>query len=402
VHFRPGVGADGRETFTPRTVIYDLKGGFGSLRKVNALYELDEDRAPSSGAWGGTPLVRPQPPIEPSPYQVALESGIEPPELTKEAVRYWSDFNRVYFHPRSIVQLNEYELNSSLVPFENWSTGEELFDNLDKEHDLLDRDVRPFAEEADQMQGFQIMASVDDAWGGFAAKYMDRLRDEYGKTAMWVFGIEDGIKSVPRAKQFLNLSNTSRSISGITEHASLYIPLSMPQGPFPSYLDIDPSSLWHTSALFSTAVETMTLPTRLRRLEHGGQSMDELGAALNVNGSQNIARLQMSIEKGQKDDADGTPQTVHTISAFRDERIRHDNQGGTDGSVTSFDLDFFPTEDALPLLSRGQNRSPKTAHTFGQVESSRGYKDTASPEDDDFDGMQRAKRRAAGLPIIHK
>lgn len=51
VHFRPGIGADGTETFTPRTVIYDLKGGFGTLRKINALYELDEDRAASAGAW---------------------------------------------------------------------------------------------------------------------------------------------------------------------------------------------------------------------------------------------------------------------------------------------------------------------------------------------------------------
>jgi len=39
VHWRPGLGADGAETFMPRTVIYDLKGGFGSLRKTNALYD---------------------------------------------------------------------------------------------------------------------------------------------------------------------------------------------------------------------------------------------------------------------------------------------------------------------------------------------------------------------------
>ena len=51
VHFRPGVGADGSETYTPRTVIYDLKGGFGTLRKTNALYELSEDFNPGQGLW---------------------------------------------------------------------------------------------------------------------------------------------------------------------------------------------------------------------------------------------------------------------------------------------------------------------------------------------------------------
>lgn len=34
----------------PRTVIYDLKGGFGSLKQINALYEIEEDGPPQS-AW---------------------------------------------------------------------------------------------------------------------------------------------------------------------------------------------------------------------------------------------------------------------------------------------------------------------------------------------------------------
>lgn len=51
VHFRPGIGADGTETFLPRTLIYDLKGAFGTLRKYNALYELSEDQAPAQGLW---------------------------------------------------------------------------------------------------------------------------------------------------------------------------------------------------------------------------------------------------------------------------------------------------------------------------------------------------------------
>ncbi len=187
-------------------MIYDLKGGFGTLRKLNALYELEEDRSATTGVWNGSaPVIRPQAPIEPSAYQVALEIGSTLPEIKKEDVRYWSDFNRCYFHPKSVVQLNEYELNSALMPFENWETGEELFNSLDKEHDLLDRDLRPFAEEADQMQGIQIMASMDDAWGGFAAKYLDRLRDEYGKTTVYVWGLEDSLKSTPRVKEHLYL-----------------------------------------------------------------------------------------------------------------------------------------------------------------------------------------------------
>ena len=54
IHFRPGLGADGQETYLPRTLIYDLKGGFGSLRKINQLYEAADDHGVGGaqrGVW---------------------------------------------------------------------------------------------------------------------------------------------------------------------------------------------------------------------------------------------------------------------------------------------------------------------------------------------------------------
>ena len=65
-----------------------------------------------------------------------------------------------------------------------------MFNSLDKEHDLLDRDLRLWAEECDQMQGVQVFAGADDAWGGFAGRYAERIRDEYGKVEIWVWGME--------------------------------------------------------------------------------------------------------------------------------------------------------------------------------------------------------------------
>ena len=55
VHFRPGLGARGEETYTPRTLIYDLKGGFGGLRKWGGLYDQqlsgDEAAEQGKGVW---------------------------------------------------------------------------------------------------------------------------------------------------------------------------------------------------------------------------------------------------------------------------------------------------------------------------------------------------------------
>lgn len=210
----------------PRTVVYDLKGGFGSLKKINALYDIADDNnssssniqqhtsGPSSSLWSGRTVVQKSDPIAPSAYQQSLDTGLEPPQLTTETVRYWSDFNRVFYHPRSIVQLNEYELNSSLVPFERWETGEELFASLDKEHDIVDRDLRPFVEESDQMQGIQIMATLDDAWGGFASRYAERLRDEYGKTTIWVWGLQENFQGVNRVSRILLSFSHDDQLSG--------------------------------------------------------------------------------------------------------------------------------------------------------------------------------------------
>lgn len=126
-------------------------------------------------------------------YQQDLEAGVlETRALSTENVRYWSDFNRVFYHPRSIIQLNEYDLHSRLKPFETWEVGEELFRDLNREHDLLDQDFRPFAEECDLLQGVQIITSADDAWGGFAARYLDQLRDEFGKASTWVWALQSG------------------------------------------------------------------------------------------------------------------------------------------------------------------------------------------------------------------
>ncbi|GLI81167.1 mtDNA inheritance, partitioning of the mitochondrial organelle [Penicillium ochrochloron] len=345
VHFRPGVGADGSETYTPRTVIYDLKGGFGTLRKHNALYELTEDAMAGQGLWDGLEIVQKQAPIQQSEYQRSLDQGTTAPRLTSEMVRYWSDYNRVFYHPRSAVQLNEYELNSQVMPFEDWNVGEDLFSDLDKEHDLLDRDVRPFAEECDQMRAIQIFAGSDDAWGGFAARYIDRLRDEYGKKSIWIWAIEDGTR-VQRHHQFKRDTNKAKSLCSISPQANLYVPLvDIPQK-LPSYISVDRHSEWQRSALLSAAVETITLPSRLRPYHDFEASLS------GDDGRHNIYELQ---------------------STFNPEK-QHENAPTSDAErsskpQTKFDIDF--TYD---------NQDTETATIFNQVQMMRGQETETSTQ----------------------
>jgi hypothetical protein len=191
--FRPGIAPDGSDTFTPRALIYDLKGAFGSMRKINALYEAEDDRSilDQPGVWPSKPIIQRAEPIPQSTYQEHLDAGLSPPALDNQTIRYWSDYSRVFYHPKSIVQLSEFDVNDKLMPFEKWEVGMELFEKLEREIDLVDRDLRPFMEECDGVQGLQIFTGVNDAWGGWASGWLERLRDEYGKLSIWTWGLGD-------------------------------------------------------------------------------------------------------------------------------------------------------------------------------------------------------------------
>ncbi|KAK2839220.1 hypothetical protein FQN49_006358 [Arthroderma sp. PD_2] len=362
IHFRGGLGADGTETFTPRTLIYDLKGGFGTLRKYNALYQLEEDQPGlSSGLWDGNGILQQQPQIPQSEYQRCLDMGLPAPSLTPETVRYWSDFNRVFYSPRSIQQLNEYDLGSQLMPFEDWSVGQTLFSELDREHDLLDRDLRPFAEECDQLKGIQIFTGVDDAWGGFAASYVDRLKDEFGSKSIWTWALNDASQP-QREKRKLASANMARSLGEMCSQVTAFIPIADLPSKMPAHVKADLRHTWYSSALTSLALESVSLPTRLR----GNEALDLWAIA--SRDSRNIYNLQSTI---------GTSESTSLATDKRDPTRNGpdpDKYGGGDndndqaqGELKQLDIDLSPrglaaNRDGQVFEQISVQRDSATAH----------------------------------------
>ncbi len=165
-------------------------------------------------------------------------------------------------------------------------------------------------------------------------------------------------------------------------------------------------SQWHVSGLLSTALETMTLPSRLKSQGRSRETMDQLVNALNINGNQNIAKLRMSIDQKEALNGHHRPGRSEVRAQSRDTRMpSQDRQAGEshDGEedeVSTFDMDFFPPETVD--YGRGQ-RSTKKTHVFGQSESHRVSEDVPTNEATEEDeGFDRARRRAACLPIIQK
>ncbi|KAL8773301.1 MAG: hypothetical protein Q9209_001695 [Squamulea sp. 1 TL-2023] len=402
VHFRAGQGPRGEDTYTPRTLIYDLKGGFGSLRKWGGLYDSGDTDTDTQQLWEGGVVKQQNTPISQSAYQKALDEGLdEPPKLSPQTVRYWSDFTRVFYHPRSIVQINDYELGSTIVPFEEWDSGEELFSKLDKYHDLLDRDIRLWVEECDQMQAIQIFASADDAWGGFASKYVEALRDEYGKTPLWFWGLEDQAGQGQRAKHLIRIVNTAQSLQAISPLASMYVPLAVPSH-VPPHVGLDRSCQWHVSGLLSMAVESTTLPCRQKSGGIRRGFLSDFEAALNTNGNQRIAELQCSIV----DPSTQYPATKEALHAANDSRIAGSSnqdlvcEDEAEKVKSRLDMSFSTGEPSQTALSLRQWE--RSSHVFGRIETIRGVPWITHETDAEDEEISRKRRRLASLPTVER
>lgn len=205
----------------------------------------------------------------------------------------------------------------------------------------------------------------------------------------------------------MRLSNTARSVSEVAPHASLFIPIAIPSlDKLPRYVSLDSHSQWHTSALLSTAVESMTLPSRLKVQNGSLQRLDQFENALNINGSQNIAKLRMSIEDKPEPNDHHQPRTQEIRARSRDTRLpsqergSHESRPVHDEDLTVLDIDFFPTDEQLPSRGRGTS---KRIHVFGQAECYRGNEDRPDEaEGDEDEGYIRARQRAAGRPVVQK
>ena len=344
VSFQAGQTLAGHDKYSPRAIIFETEQEFGALSKLNALHDSfhsDEGERnvalDSLQSWGREAHVIAAKRVRTSSYQRRLQledQGIDPGSSsdeendqvqdgtdrmdldhsmatltsvvpntprqrpTKRVHRFWSDYSRTFFHSKSLVSVGG-QLSAPMpgsynaahssadsdgrVRFETFSQGVKYFDELEAQQEVLDSNIRWFAEDADMLQGFQYSIDTSDAFGGLGARYVEELVDEFPKVTQLVFGAAWGnTRYVPEEGEGADATwenrlarirrmNNLLSLVQFMELSTVVAPVRVPKKSaqlgegWRRYLArIELDDMHHTAALVSAHLETATLGTRLK------------------------------------------------------------------------------------------------------------------------------------------
>ncbi|XP_055375804.1 protein misato isoform X2 [Condylostylus longicornis] len=286
VFYREGLNEKGYITFTPRLLLVDQNGTLNGIPESGGLYsnsltnpnhELVNEEVnkklfndiKKEISWDSTKIDIVQ--TEPS-NQVESKSDIN---LDEETLDAWSDFLYTRFHPRTINILKKHKFSAEKESIDTFTYGTTLWNSNIFQETFIDN-IRRYMEECNNCQGFQTLFDLSNGFSGLACKNLEYLQDEYGKTnlAVPLFSPKSILyeNADEKLSYAIRLVNIAATYSSLTEHSSLFIPLSTqdyiwkkpPRARTFRYMDYNSKSLYHTSAILATYLETISLRYRLR------------------------------------------------------------------------------------------------------------------------------------------
>ena len=256
--------------------------------------------------------IRMQDPKPKSKYQIDLESGIDDPDESPTNVKSWTDFNRSYFHPRSINQVplfTNMASGESDFTFDSFELGIQTYKEYESEYSTIDESLRKFVEECDMFQGFNVNTDISDSWSGFSTCYMDELKDQYPKSNFITITHEyDYLKDRRiqyKSKGFIDpLENVKKmnellSLWKLEQVSDIIIPLASPtQWNLQKnewnidFKDVNIDDSFYSSALLNCHLDSIMMPLKYRR---NRISMADLSNHLNWRGGTKFSLLNGSI-----------------------------------------------------------------------------------------------------------
>lgn len=193
VLFREGLTLRGEQTFTPRLLIFDLKGSLRNLPRYGTLYETPQTSSYGNEAlWSGEISVHesePEPKNEflmdleaeefetvdnPTPNHTSVvDNGtLNRPSISSfteddkrplrekyyeldQDISVWSDFLGTSLHPKSIQLISNFLHGGNTNPFDVFGYGQSVAKD-EHFYDEFESNLHFFVEECDSLQGFQV------------------------------------------------------------------------------------------------------------------------------------------------------------------------------------------------------------------------------------------------------
>ncbi|KAF8559903.1 tubulin nucleotide-binding domain-like protein [Imleria badia] len=291
ISFKEGRDKHNQPTLCPRLLAFDQKSNFGTLTR-----DLHQEEALTwPTTWHGGLVRQEHERIPRSEYHSRLdleEDDSEQAEPITTKIRYWSDFSRVFFDPKSIQAVPD---TPELVEGD-WNTSRETFSRYDDNAELMDGSLRLLMEDCNSFQGIQMIQDTS-IFGGFSSSFLSAFREDHPKATIMTFACLSSISpldaNIGDSSQIKRVLNDALSLRSVAEFCDLTVPiLSPPLWGNNCWFDghvIDSNSLYQCSAVLSAHIETATLPLRL---QGGLDDLQTMVAHLNWRKSSPFAVLR--------------------------------------------------------------------------------------------------------------
>ena len=192
VLFREGLTSRGQQTYTPRLMIFDLKGSLRSLPQYGTLYQTSSYH--NESPWWGEVSVHESEPEPKNEFQLDLEAeeleamavddrtrdqayAVDNETINRPSISFvgedddrplrekfydldqdisvWSDFLGTSLHPKSIQLVRDFLHGGHANPFDVFGYGEGVAKD-EYFYDEFESSLHFFVEECDSLQGFQV------------------------------------------------------------------------------------------------------------------------------------------------------------------------------------------------------------------------------------------------------
>ncbi|WOG93119.1 hypothetical protein DCAR_0312400 [Daucus carota subsp. sativus] len=305
VLYRTGETQQGIDTYTPRLLAIDFKGSLGTMSSRGTLYNENQADLSNIVTWTGNvskSVAKPQKRnlFIKSLYEEELdalhtdnnmdngknehETDICDKDIVDnldDTVKYWTDYSKVHYHPKSLYEINGLWVDSQ--EFNNYGIGRDAYSS-GRGEEICER-LRFFIEECDHIQGIQYVVDDSGGFSGVSAEFLEAMADEYTNIPVLLYTVRDpasdtNLKS--RKQTVSHYVHDAVSFSRLSSFCKLIVPLGLPSLSINSrYLRINDKKPYHSSAVYASALHSVTLPFRMKPFGPTTESRYESGC-LNI------------------------------------------------------------------------------------------------------------------------